>query len=266
MNKDGVSINLTEFRFIDLKQNVLVISNNTGGDVTFKLKTSTPTRYQVKPRAGCIVNGGEEKITISPRGTEVPPSSQDKLDRFQLEVRSLNANEIKAREFALKDMIPEAREALSAPPDVQFDDFSNFIWKYSPTSKGIEARKFVLECHFGNDPAPSYNTPARALGTDVTEMATARVNETPATRATTADYVAKKIEKCVEENQSLKAELKRLTAKKDELKSKNKIHYTAADEIKSKVEKSGVAVPGWLFCILFLLAFYMGLVMDRYLM
>ena len=164
MNKDGVSINLTEFRFIELKQNTLIITNNTGGDVTFKLKTSTPTRYQVKPRAGCIDSGSEEKITIAPRGAEVPPSTQDKLDRFQLEVRSLNANEVKARTFAAREMFVEAREALSAPPDVQFDDFSNFIWKYSPTSAGIEARKFVLECHFGSESASAaanFTTPAR---------------------------------------------------------------------------------------------------------
>eukprot|EP01060_Flectonema_neradi_P005324 TRINITY_DN13526_c0_g1_i1.p1 TRINITY_DN13526_c0_g1~~TRINITY_DN13526_c0_g1_i1.p1 ORF type:complete len:310 (+),score=35.28 TRINITY_DN13526_c0_g1_i1:155-1084(+) len=145
--QDGVSTNMKEFRFTEMKQTlVLVVTNNSREEITFKMKATT-TKYQAKPRVGCIAQGGEAKISVSFKQSEETSNDKvkDKVDKIRLETRPLTANEIKARGLIKRNQVPEALRLISAAPNTQFEDFPKLIW-YNASK--MKSRKTVLECHY----------------------------------------------------------------------------------------------------------------------
>ena len=65
---------------------LLFVSNRSSRrTVTFKVKTTSPRRYSVRPTRGILWPGDQEQITITLRALRKPPSDADDCrDRFKV--------------------------------------------------------------------------------------------------------------------------------------------------------------------------------------
>ena len=65
---------------------LLFVSNRSSRrTVTFKVKTTSPRRYSVRPTRGVLWPGDQEQITITLRALRKPPSDADDCrDRFKV--------------------------------------------------------------------------------------------------------------------------------------------------------------------------------------
>eukprot|EP01064_Diplonema_japonicum_P021707 TRINITY_DN31276_c0_g1_i1.p1 TRINITY_DN31276_c0_g1~~TRINITY_DN31276_c0_g1_i1.p1 ORF type:complete len:269 (+),score=66.38 TRINITY_DN31276_c0_g1_i1:41-847(+) len=261
----GVSINLPRFSFDakKTKSNTLVITNNCDKAIAYKLKTSSPPRYAVKPHMGFIEAGTTKAVTVSLRVTtdsERPMPLPINRDKFQLEARELTNQENNARIASSKDDAAGVKMCLGIEEDV---DILQWLWKNIP--RGSFVKKFVLEVAYNTDisnPAEEeFVTPKRT--TETTDALHTAV-DTKIAGATASPHLASQAERIQNENAKLKAELAALEQRKNDLKMKSKEYEAASDELRSKAEKSGMTIPGWLFMILFLACFYMGLVFDKF--
>ena len=65
---------------------LLFVSNRSSRrTVTFKVKTTSPRRYSVRPTRGILWPGDQEQITITRRALRKPPSDADDCrDRFKV--------------------------------------------------------------------------------------------------------------------------------------------------------------------------------------
>eukprot|EP00906_Rhabdomonas_costata_P006314 RCo009262 len=72
--------------------NMITLRNVSATVVTFKIKTTSPTSYVVKPRMGVLQPSEEAKVRITLRAQPEPEAARAK-DRFQVEVRPLSDGE-----------------------------------------------------------------------------------------------------------------------------------------------------------------------------
>eukprot|EP01062_Namystynia_karyoxenos_P078987 TRINITY_DN8237_c0_g1_i1.p1 TRINITY_DN8237_c0_g1~~TRINITY_DN8237_c0_g1_i1.p1 ORF type:complete len:286 (+),score=94.85 TRINITY_DN8237_c0_g1_i1:100-858(+) len=109
-------------------------NDNNAQDAMYKVKTTTPVRYSVKPRIGILPRSGSVSISITYR-----PAEEEKVqdgrsrdgDKFQVEARLLGDNE---------------REALRQAGDSE--DAVGKQWKTEPPATSGKTQKFVLACKF----------------------------------------------------------------------------------------------------------------------
>ena len=88
----------------------LFITNRSGRrTITFKVKTTSPRRYSVRPTRGILWSGDQEQVTITLRALRKPPSDADDCrDRFK--VLSLPLDEEQAMQ--LRELPQEQRRNL----------------------------------------------------------------------------------------------------------------------------------------------------------
>eukprot|EP00659_Diplonema_papillatum_P003791 gene3791-5914_t len=158
-----VSLNLQRLVFgPSTKTNQMVITNDGDETITFKLKTSTPLRYIVKPRLGCVDPGATETVSVS---YKLDPKDKDLSairDRFQLEVRELAENEKRARRAQASGDLAKMKEELGSADLADVGSMCVWIWKNPPPSP-MPSKNFHLDCVFGDGAtAPSAATPSRS--------------------------------------------------------------------------------------------------------
>eukprot|EP01063_Lacrimia_lanifica_P012106 TRINITY_DN18715_c0_g1_i1.p1 TRINITY_DN18715_c0_g1~~TRINITY_DN18715_c0_g1_i1.p1 ORF type:complete len:293 (+),score=103.39 TRINITY_DN18715_c0_g1_i1:77-955(+) len=261
-----------------------LVITNVGPPITYKLKTSNPTRYGVKPRMGYIERGGSEKIGITFRG--VDGKDMGLKDVFQLETRPMSPAEEKARKAYAAGNLQQAMAELGTK-DKAAQDMLTYIWRNIPAD--IKAEKFILDCTLdqallsfivsgrggsGSRPGsrqgtPRLGTPRQSTPRQPTDKlnslhTAAPASATPAPAPQLTSSAAADVERLQSENKRLKAELTTWEQKREELLSANKACQAAAEELRSKGEVAGVTIPGWMFLVLCLIFFYLGLAMDRF--
>eukprot|EP01062_Namystynia_karyoxenos_P039141 TRINITY_DN28468_c0_g1_i2.p1 TRINITY_DN28468_c0_g1~~TRINITY_DN28468_c0_g1_i2.p1 ORF type:complete len:265 (+),score=113.61 TRINITY_DN28468_c0_g1_i2:83-796(+) len=204
-------------------ERMIQIRSQSDAPTTFKIKTTKPERYSVKPRMGFITPNGERivQITYRVRGKDNAgwkPEDHTRIeDRFQLELRLLDGDKekeafrlVQAADFAQasKLVAPEETPTMSPTAGPRDDaDVAAYLWK-KPTT--VQVHKWRLKCIYAQDP-----------------------------------------------------EMQRLQERHD--------HYLKAQEqqammqeLRSKSESKGPHISGWLFVLLTLACFYLGLVLDKY--
>eukprot|EP00756_Hemistasia_phaeocysticola_P049556 Hpha_TRINITY_DN2405_c0_g1::TRINITY_DN2405_c0_g1_i1::g.24747::m.24747 len=102
-----------------------VLSNRGDSDAIFKIKTTMPDAFSVKPRMGRLPAGKQLPIQITCRGTEPQWPA-----KFQTEIRTLSEKERQALEQDGMHESKNARSLVGAPPDT--DDLIAWIWKHNP--------------------------------------------------------------------------------------------------------------------------------------
>lgn len=126
------------------------VVNRSQRPCAFKLKTTSPKRYSVRPPVGWVRAGGEQqlRITFSPEKDFSP----DKPDRFQLEVRTLNNTEVQALELDAKAQRDDAFRLLSARNVQSGDSVVRWLWKNTGEAT---VRRTLLQCTFNGAAAPA---------------------------------------------------------------------------------------------------------------
>eukprot|EP01062_Namystynia_karyoxenos_P068704 TRINITY_DN6365_c0_g4_i1.p2 TRINITY_DN6365_c0_g4~~TRINITY_DN6365_c0_g4_i1.p2 ORF type:complete len:296 (+),score=114.71 TRINITY_DN6365_c0_g4_i1:79-888(+) len=126
------------------EQTSITVFNNTDAKRTFKIKTTTPERYAVKPRMGVIEPHGKVDVDIvfrQPTTFRVPREQ----DKFQVATRPLSALEARAIEQGGGS---EAARQLGAPAGL--DDKDKLIaWLWNPLRGDVEGElRTALRCVF----------------------------------------------------------------------------------------------------------------------
>ncbi|KAL4429994.1 hypothetical protein ABPG77_004364 [Micractinium sp. CCAP 211/92] len=87
-----------KFRF-ELRKNVpctLTLQNPTGERVAFKVKTTSPKKYCVRPSSGIVEPGSSKEVQVIMQAQrEYPPSLADCKDKFLVQCVKLGANDAK---------------------------------------------------------------------------------------------------------------------------------------------------------------------------
>jgi len=122
---------------------LLFVSNRSSRrTVTFKVKTTSPRRYSVRPTRGVLWPGDQEQITITLRALRKPPSDADDCrDRFK--VLSLPLEDGQA--VQLREVAQEQRRALL-----------DGLWDSEEALAHASVKK--VHCSFEN-PSPSSCSP-----------------------------------------------------------------------------------------------------------
>eukprot|EP01063_Lacrimia_lanifica_P018211 TRINITY_DN2514_c0_g1_i1.p1 TRINITY_DN2514_c0_g1~~TRINITY_DN2514_c0_g1_i1.p1 ORF type:complete len:265 (+),score=111.90 TRINITY_DN2514_c0_g1_i1:48-842(+) len=243
-----VSVSTDRFLFHPKQKNqTLEIRNHSQTvPVTFKLKTSTPKSYTVKPRMGFVDAGCKLAITVSVRleGGERGASFKDS---FRLETRGLSDEEVAQR----KQQTGQKEQ----------NDFVAWLWK----TVGLQTSKFRVDSFF--DEAGDFSA-AAALSP---KTPTGKGDETPAPQtaaapvspATGGGNVAQQIEAKRQTVSALRKEVDQLEAEREQISRNANQHQIMAEEMRSK-ETGGAAVPLALFIVMWFAAFYAGLVLPKY--
>ncbi|KAJ9451814.1 hypothetical protein DIPPA_15092 [Diplonema papillatum] len=235
---ENVEVNTTQLTFGPQKKTShLVITN--GGDcwVTYKLKTSNPMSYVVRPRMGCIAAGATENVSISYRN-EIEKEQKEGQNRFRLEVRKMTDAEQQAREARVADDTAGVQKALGIS-ESEAQDPLTYIWK---AATSLPCKKIHLECSFDS----KAKAPARKEELD------SSVNS----------KLSSDVRSVMNENDELRTTIEQLKKQKAELTRERGTGHITKEELHAK-SQSGLAVPFWLFLILWGLFFYGGLSADR---
>ena len=93
----------------EVVQLMFITNRSARRTLTFKVKTTSPRRYSVRPTRGILWPGDQEQITITLRALRKPPSDADDCrDRFK--VLSLPLDDVQASQ--LREVPQEQRRAL----------------------------------------------------------------------------------------------------------------------------------------------------------
>ena len=93
----------------EVVQPLFITNRSARRTITFKVKTTSPRRYSVRPTRGILWPGDQEQITITLRALRKPPSDADDCrDRFK--VLSLPLDEEQAMQ--LRELPQEQRRSL----------------------------------------------------------------------------------------------------------------------------------------------------------
>ncbi|KAL4444064.1 hypothetical protein ABPG75_011801 [Micractinium tetrahymenae] len=99
-----------KFRF-ELRKNVpctLTLQNPTGERVAFKVKTTSPKKYCVRPSSGIVEPGSSKEVQVIMQAQrEYPPSLADCKDKFLVQCVKLGASDAKE---VTPDMFDAARQ------------------------------------------------------------------------------------------------------------------------------------------------------------
>lgn len=134
MPSDLLSIEPSELKFpIELGKQVtssLQVINQTESDVAFKIKTTAPKNYCVRPNIGTVAPGGSCSISVTMRAfTEVPQDMQSK-DKFL--VQSVHAPHGSQHDTALQELFHK-----SAGNEINEARLKVVFVEPSPTSENV---------------------------------------------------------------------------------------------------------------------------------
>ena len=115
------------------------VSSAAENGVTFKIKTTNPKRYSVRPNVGVAWPGADAEVTVQLAALKEPPEAKCK-DKFQVLSLPLSAEHSQQ----LKELADEPHRALL-----------NEIWKGDGAK---EAQIAKIRCSFVAEPAPRSET------------------------------------------------------------------------------------------------------------
>jgi len=114
----------------------LRLSNIDSRSVAFKVKTTAPTRYTVRPNTGLLLPGEHREIKVMLNISKDPPPNfpaiSDFKDKFQVQALAVDAQQQQN-----EDEVAVAKR----------------LWQNTPDKKGI--KKFKLTCTFQPEPSPA---------------------------------------------------------------------------------------------------------------
>lgn len=167
---------------------LLSAHNTTSSTFAFKVKTTNPQRYSVRPNVGVVFPGEEAQVAVQlPALTDLPPDMHKCKDKFQLLTLPLFANEAAdlqamppaARRAAITTLWAQerAKEATvdklrcgftlcDSTPAATIPEEEGPVTPYSPEAKGSPERYGSTGVVPGSSPAngggatPSASTPA----------------------------------------------------------------------------------------------------------
>eukprot|EP01061_Rhynchopus_euleeides_P006399 TRINITY_DN15441_c0_g3_i1.p2 TRINITY_DN15441_c0_g3~~TRINITY_DN15441_c0_g3_i1.p2 ORF type:complete len:269 (+),score=32.59 TRINITY_DN15441_c0_g3_i1:119-808(+) len=227
----------------------MVVTNVIGEAIAFKLKTSTPTGYTVKPTKGFVIPGGAEEITVAYR------PHQQVRDWFQLEVRRLTRDEQAAVEVQ-DDPEQVARILkLSSPPD----NLSTHLWNHWRSSSE-QTKRHRLESVYTDGPAIE-GTPSPGAVVSPRTVAPQNSGSVPVgeTSSLTTDIQVSK-----KRNLDLLAEITQLQEAEAGLQRAAQIREACSDEVTSKTALPRPTLPPVLFVFFWLVFLYLGLSFEKH--
>lgn len=258
--------------------NRVLIMSKAAQPTAFKIKTTRPDHYTVKPRMGFLPARGQQvvQITYRVRGG-APEEPQDKAlrnDRFQIELRALQSgSEMEAFRHCEAENYAAARKALGMGAAAGSDavgEITTELWSRKDVPPG--SRK-VLKCHFTRPEGVETNLIRGRSGlgsaadssplTAGSGLETARPATQRSSRGAAASGAAPANPALSAAHDEQRREYTRVAeqlALQQELRIK-----VGLDPKTGKSAKAGRDIPAWLFVLLWLLCFYCGLVLDRHL-
>lgn len=121
----------------------LILSHNGATALTFKVKTTSPARYGVRPPRGILPPGSEQHVAITLRAQPLlPPDALDCQDRFKVFLMPLGD------ESHERSLSPDSRARFLAE-----------LWDSEETAKKATIHK--IKCSFTPDGVPSDGALAR---------------------------------------------------------------------------------------------------------
>lgn len=127
-----------------------VLSNTGSADAIYKVKTTLPEHFSVKPRMGCLPAGETREIQITCR-KEGTPEEQTQA-KFQTEIRALSDHERQALDLEKRGQGDRAKAALGAPTDTE--DIIQWLWRKAPGN----SKKIVLTTDWMTSKSSERNT------------------------------------------------------------------------------------------------------------
>eukprot|EP01062_Namystynia_karyoxenos_P039144 TRINITY_DN28468_c0_g1_i5.p1 TRINITY_DN28468_c0_g1~~TRINITY_DN28468_c0_g1_i5.p1 ORF type:complete len:306 (+),score=113.42 TRINITY_DN28468_c0_g1_i5:94-918(+) len=241
-------------------ERMIQIRSQSDAPTTFKIKTTKPERYSVKPRMGFITPNGERivQITYRVRGKDNAgwkPEDHTRIeDRFQLELRLLDGDKekeafrlVQAADFAQasKLVAPEETPTMSptAGPRDDEADVAAYLWK-KPTT--VQVHKWQLKCIYAQ----------KSGATNLSSNADMRGAPLVTARGAPSGGG--------DDARAQDPETRRLQDQRHEYYLKAQEQQAMMQELRSKSESKGPHISGWLFVLLTLACFYLGLVLDKY--
>ena len=245
MSDQPVTINLRKFTFTpNNKVNTLTITNVVAETVAFKLNTSTPDGYAVKPTRGFISPNSSEDILITYR----PRTEVSDRDRFELEVRRLSPEEQGA--VRVQDDPAAVARALNVAEPVP--RLATHLWSKWKGKNPQETTRFRLESEYQDQRDGAQSTPVHQQVRSV-EPQTAQSTLQDADAAMSAKR----------RNQDLTSEVKKLQEAEAGLQRSAQVREATSEEITCKNAAPGATLPPLVFLLLWLLFFYIGLTFDK---
>eukprot|EP01065_Artemidia_motanka_P039287 TRINITY_DN4815_c0_g3_i1.p1 TRINITY_DN4815_c0_g3~~TRINITY_DN4815_c0_g3_i1.p1 ORF type:complete len:257 (+),score=54.46 TRINITY_DN4815_c0_g3_i1:61-831(+) len=232
-------------------ENNIAVINQTGHPLIFKLKTTKPERYIVKPRMGFLAPNGQQAVQIQFRPPRKPPDAPlDPAtldDCFRVDVRALQGSaentvfeKCQAQDFAGARQTLELADASAGSAGSVRDeaaDVAATLWKTQ-----LPVQRQQLKCHFTPDKIPkSIETKLEHRdGSQSQRSAVAPTSE-------------------------LQAKVQALTTQRADYYTKTQQQLAMQSELAGKSGFDGFRLSGTQFVVLWLLCFYVGLVMHRHL-
>ena len=212
----------------------LQFSNPHDGQIIYKVRSTTPARYLVRPREGIIAPRATETISIQLHR----PETLSAVDQFQIEYRVLSPNESIPKR---SDITTRLRQQVALN--------TNEI-------KEVDSMKKIITCTLSSQqsPTPVKQRAASAYSVDTPNSRQPATTPTsPQSALTTAESRLNDLDRSIELYRTQVAEQKvayeSLTAKKRTLEAKNieesgKIaHLTQKQRLERETE--GIRAPLW---------------------
>mmetsp|Transcript_7465 Transcript_7465/g.31621 ORF Transcript_7465/g.31621 Transcript_7465/m.31621 type:complete len:256 (-) Transcript_7465:90-857(-) len=219
---------------------VLTLENITGEYISYKVKTTAPKRYVVRPNIGIIPPKENVEIQVMLHMSKDPPDGTAAKDRFQVQT------------ILLDDKTSDQRPAQYSLAELR-SLWANF-------SKPEEIKKLKLKCTFLDGPdggpasSPAATGPRTPIGDTHTPMSSSRHAPSPNVDATAAMNAFQQLQM---ENRRLKTSEQKLQAKIASLS--HDLQQAKSGGLAPVVKKSPFNVVTLVLCLLFLLlGYYLG--------
>ncbi|KAL4297446.1 hypothetical protein GQ457_12G001260 [Hibiscus cannabinus] len=174
---DLLNVDPVELKFpFELKKQIscsIQLSNKTDNHVAFKVKTTNPKKYCVRPNTGIVLPKSSCEVTVTMQAQKEGPADMQCKDKFLLQT-------VKAPDGATpKDITAEMfnREAGNVVEECKLRVVYVFSPQHTPSPDGSEvtengqanAAEFVMAARTFTDDVQDKSTEAKALMTKLTE-------------------------------------------------------------------------------------------------